>query len=150
MNIMVIPYTPEDIVNHHSVMAVIKNAAGEILMQEHVKYGFWTLPVGKAKDGQDIKEGIEEEMLEECNLKLEEYHELVAKDYTYEREGKGVNVTGHIFEVTKYSGEMKNMEPHKQKQQLFLSFEDIKKLPFISDMTQLYLEQLGYKREVKI
>lgn len=54
---MKIPYTPEDIVNHHAVAAIIKNAAGEILMQEHVKYGFWTLPVGKVKDGQGIKEG---------------------------------------------------------------------------------------------
>lgn len=147
---MKIPYTHEDILNHHSVAAIIKNDSGEILMQEHVKYGFWTLPVGKVKDGQSLNEGIEEEMLEECNLQLEEYKELVVKDYIYEREGKDVNVTSHIFEVSKYSGEMKNMEPHKQRQQLFLSLENIKKLPYISDMTQLYLEQLGYKREVRI
>ena len=57
---MPIPYTHEDIVNHHAVAAVIKNTEGKILMQEHVKYGFWTLPVGKVKDGQGINDVIEQ------------------------------------------------------------------------------------------
>jgi ADP-ribose pyrophosphatase YjhB (NUDIX family) len=147
---MKISYTQEDIINHHSVAAIIKNAVGEILMQEHVKYGFWTLPVGKVKDGQDIVEGLKEEIMEECNLRIEEYKEVITKDLFYKRDGNDVKVTSHIFKVLKYSGEMKNMEPLKHKQQLFLSLEDIKNLPYISDVTQLYLGRLGYKRKVKI
>jgi len=147
---MKIPYTNEDIVNHHSVAGVIKNVAGGILMQEHVKYGFWTFPVGKVKDNQDIIDGLKEEMMEECNLQIEEYREVITKDLFYKRNGNDVKVVSHVFEVLKYSGEMKNKEPLKHTQQLFLSIEDIKNLPYISDVTQLYLERLGFKREVKI
>ena len=39
-------YNMEDIVSHHGVAAVVKDRRGKILMQEHVKYGFWTIPVG--------------------------------------------------------------------------------------------------------
>jgi ADP-ribose pyrophosphatase YjhB (NUDIX family) len=96
---MPIPYNSEDIVNHHAVAAVIKNPAGEILMQFHLKYGFWTLPVGKVKNGQDITEGLREEMLEECNLQIEEYKEIVVKDFFYERNGNDVTVILHIFDI---------------------------------------------------
>jgi hypothetical protein len=89
-------------------------------------------------------------MMEECNLQIEEYREVITKDLFYKRNGNDVKVVSHVFEVLKYSGEMKNMEPLKHKQQLFLSIEDIKNLPYISDVTQLYLERLGFKREVKI
>ena len=33
-------YNSEDLFDHHGVSAVIKNKDGEVLMQEHVKYGF--------------------------------------------------------------------------------------------------------------
>jgi hypothetical protein len=55
---MKINYNKEDILDHHGIAAVIKNAEGEILMQEHVKYGFWTIPVGKVKEDQDVIEGL--------------------------------------------------------------------------------------------
>lgn len=147
---MKIPYNNEDIVNHHSVAAVIKNSAGEILMQFHLKYGFWTLPVGKVKEGQEIIDGLKEEVLEECNLQIEKCNELAVVDLYYNRDGNDVKVISHLFDVLKYTGEMKNNEPHKHREQLFMSLEDIKKLPYISDMTQLYLKQQGFKREVKI
>lgn len=35
-----IDYTDEDMLDHDAVAAVIRNAAGEVLMQEHVKMGF--------------------------------------------------------------------------------------------------------------
>lgn len=147
---MKIPYNSEDIVNHHSVAAVIKNESGEILIQFHLKYDFWTLPVGKVKEGQNIIDGLKEEMLEECNLQIEKCNELAVVDLYYNRDGNDVKVISHLFDVLKYTGEMKNNEPHKHREQLFMSLEDIKKLPYISDMTQLYLKQQGFKREVKI
>jgi len=147
---MKVRYTNEDIVNHHGVAAVIKNESGEILVQEHVKFGFWTIPVGKVKGTQSVVDGLKEEIWEECNLKIEEYKELVVKDYFYERDGHSVTVTSHLFEILKYSGEIKNMEPLKHKQQIFMPIEEIKKLPYLSDLTVLYLNQLGFDRKAHI
>ncbi len=147
---MNIKYNNEDLVNHHGVAAVIKNSLGEILVQEHTKYGFWTIPVGKVKNGQNVVAGLKEEIFEECNIQIENYKEIVVKNYYYERDGNNIEVISHLFEIIKYSGEMKNKEPKKHRQQLFLPIENIKRLPYISDLTLLYLNQLGFERQAKI
>lgn len=145
-----IKYTQGDIVSHHGVSAVIKNEKEEILMQEHAKYGFWTIPIGKVEVDQDIEEGLKQEILEECNLTIEDFKELTNRNYSYKRNGKKVNVITHLFEVTSYKGDIKNNEPKKHKQQIFISLNKIKKLPYLSDSTLLYLETLGFKRDAKI
>ena len=147
---MNINYNEEDTADHHGIAAVIKNQKGEILMQEHVKYGFWTIPVGKVKNNQDVVGGLREEIFEECNLQVHECKELVVKDYFYERNGRNVKVTSHLYEILEYAGEPKNMEPAKHKQQIFMSVEEIKKLLYLSDLTLLYLEQMGFKRQARI
>jgi ADP-ribose pyrophosphatase YjhB (NUDIX family) len=145
-----IKYNSEDVVSHHGVAAVIENERGDILMQEHVKFGFWTIPVGKVKASQSITDALREEIAEECNVQIEKYRELVVKDFLYVREGNEVRVISHLFEVINYTGEMKNLEPAKHKQQLFLPIEEIKKLSYLSDMTLLYLKHLGFDRPARI
>ena len=145
-----IKYNQEDIVSHHGVAVVIKNEKGEILMQEHVKYGFWTIPVGKVKDGQSIESGLKQEIFEECNLNVEEFKEIIVRNYDYNRNGNSVTVISHLFEVLKYSGIMKNNEPKKHKKQIFINLEKIKKLHYLSDLTLLYLETLGFNRDKEI
>jgi len=147
---MEINYNDEDIVDHHGVVAVIKNKKGEVLMQEHVKYNFWTIPVGKVKLGQEIEDALKEEIFEECNLVISKFVEIADKDYLYIRKGREVKVIIHLFEITEYSGIMKNKEPHKHRKQEFLSIEDIRKIPYLSDVTLLYLDTLGIKREKRI
>ncbi len=119
-------------------------------MQEHNKYGFWTIPIGKANPDQTPEEGLQQEIQEECNLKILECKELIQRKFIYERNGKMVNVLSHIYEVLKYTGVMKNNEPHKHKKQMFIPLEKIKQLLYLSDATVLYLEHVGYKREAKI
>jgi len=145
-----VKYNSEDIISHHGVAAIIKNSKGEILMQEHVKYGFWTIPVGKVKLGQNVEEGLKEELLEECNILITEFNELIVRNYSYNRDGNNVHVISHLFDIRSYNGEIKNNEPQKHKQQKFVSISEIKKLPYLSDLTLLYLELLGFKREAKI
>ncbi len=147
---MKIKYNKEDIASHHGIAAVIKNQKGEVLIQEHAKYGFWTIPVGKVKTDQGVIDGLKEEILEECDLQVEEYKELIVKDYHYNRDGNEVTVISHLYEIIKFSGEMKNLEPVKHKQQLFMPIEEIKKIPYLSNLTLLYLEQLNFKREARI
>jgi len=145
-----INYNQEDLEDHHGVCAVIKDEDGRILMQNHIKYGFWTIPVGKVKIGQDIQEGLKQEIFEECGLIIEDTKELVAKNYKYERNGKTVNVFSHLFEIIKYSGVMENKEPEKHAEQKFMELEQIKNLPYLSDLTLLYLSVLGIKRNAKL
>lgn len=142
-----VSYNQEDLTSHDGVAVVIKNEHGEVLMQEHVKYGFWTIPVGKVKPEQNIEKALKEEIFEECNITIEDYREITTRDYDSERNGVSVTVKAHLFEVTGYSGEVKNNEPHKHRVQIFMDLERIQKLPYISDLTLLYLETLGIKRE---
>jgi ADP-ribose pyrophosphatase YjhB (NUDIX family) len=145
-----INYTSEDVLSHHGIAAIIKNEKGEILMQEHVKYGFWTIPVGKVKSEQSVEAGLKEELFEECNILINEFKELIVKNYNYNRNGNDVLVISHLFEILKYQGEIKNNEPQKHKQQKFISISEILKLPYLSDLTLLYLELIGLKRQAKI
>ncbi len=143
-----IKYNSEDLVNHHGVSAVIKNNKGDILMQNHVKYGFWTIPVGKVKKNQTVIDGLKEEVFEECNINILNHKELNFTELKYIRDGNKVTVLNHIYEVLEYIGEVKNNEPHKHSEQIFLSIEEIVKKPYLSDATILFLETLGINREV--
>lgn len=147
---MNIAYTAEDLHHHDALGAVIQNKDEEILMQEHVKYGFWTIPIGKVKEGQHLADALREELFEECDIVVERWKEIVAKDYNYTRNEQHVKVSGHLFEILAYNGTIKNKEPHKHTKQIFMSIEKIKQLPHISDLTLLYLETIGIQREKHI
>jgi 8-oxo-dGTP pyrophosphatase MutT (NUDIX family) len=145
-----INYTKEDTISHDAIAAVLKNKTGAILMQKHVKYGFWTIPVGKVKKGQTIEDGLKEEIEEETNLKIKNCREIKVKRYSYVRNESKIVVIGHLFEVIDYAGRMKNNEPQKHSSQKFLSLSEVKKLPYLSDMTVLYLATLGFKRKAHL
>jgi len=147
---MAINYNLEDKKDHHGVAVVIKDGEGRILVQEHVKYGFWTIPVGKVKDDQSVLDGLKQELGEECNIAVEDCQEIIVKDYFYDRDGEMVKVISHLFEILKYSGDVTNLEPAKHRQQVFMSVDDILKMPYLSDLILLYLDQIGFKREAKI
>ena len=142
----IVNYNEEDLKNHHAVSAIIKNKEGEILIQKHIKYGFWTIPVGKVKSNQSINEALKEEIYEECNIIIDEATEIGCRTDIYNRNGKNVKVTLHSFEIIKYSGEIQNREPDKHKIQEFKNIEDVKKLPYLSDATLFYLHKTGFDR----
>jgi hypothetical protein len=143
-------YTSEDLVDHVAIAAVIKNVEGNILVQKHNKYGFITIPIGKSKSGQSAEEGLIEELFEECDIVPLEFKLISKKKYTYERKGNLINLVLYLFEVTKYSGVIKNKEFEKHSEQKFISFEDFKKSSYLSDASLLYLENLGFIRDAKI
>lgn len=147
---MEINYNEEDLTDHEGIVVVIKDKSGNILVQDHVKFGFLTLPVGKVLPNQTVEEGLKREIFEECNLIVDEYKEIDEREYAYERKGKTVKVNMHLIEVLKYSGQIQNKEPEKHRKQEFVDLEEIKKAPFLSDSTMFYLENLGFKREKRI
>ena len=119
-------------------------------MQNHVKYDFWTIPIGKAKHDQNPLDGLREELLEECGILVNSSRNLAVKNFVYVRDGHDVKLRAHLFEVLDYSGEIKNMEPHKHRQQIFMSVDRVSKLPYLSDMTLMYLEILGIHRKDRL
>jgi 8-oxo-dGTP pyrophosphatase MutT (NUDIX family) len=145
-----IPYTTEDILPHSSVFAIIKNRNGEILMQDHIKYNFWTLPGGKVKPDQSKEDALSQEIQEECNIIIWEAHPLVQRDMSYIRKEIPITIPCYLFEIITYEGEIQNNEPTKHRELRFFSVDEIQKLPYLSDVTLLYLESLWILREAKI
>ena len=143
-------YNSEDLKPHHGVCAIIKDKQGRILMQDHVKYSFWTIPVGKTTNNQTPEEALIQEVQEECGITPTKFRELTTKSYSYTRNSVEVHLTTHLFDIQEYTGKIINNEPHKHKEQKFLTVEEIMKLPYISDSTVLYLETIGLVREAKL
>ncbi|MBI3334239.1 NUDIX hydrolase [Candidatus Pacearchaeota archaeon] len=144
-----IKYNTEDLKDHQGVSAVIRDNSGDILMQEHTKYGFWTIPVGKVDLDKDAEKGMKLEVFEETNLVVKECKEIGYKLYEYARNGRSVKVYTHMFEIKKYAGKLENKEPNKHKKQMFMSINEIIKLPYLSDTTLWFLSTLGISREPK-
>ena len=143
-------YNKEDLEDHEAIAAVIKNNKGEILMLDHVKYGFWTIVIGKAKHGQDSEGGMKQEVFEEVGIIVLGCKRVSRREVDYIRNEKKVKVIANIFEITKYSGKIENKEPEKHRKIEFMDIEKIKKLPYLSNDTIKYLEILGFKREARI
>jgi len=143
-------YTPEDLKSHYWIAALIKDKDWKILVQEHVKYWFWTIPAGKVLPTQTVEEWLKQEMLEECGIEIQQYNQILQKDFIYNRNWVTVVVKSYVFEVIEYTWEIENKEPHKHKQQKFISLEEIVALPYLSDFTLLWLQSIGINRKAKI
>lgn len=135
-------YTPGDLADHEAISAVIKDAEGKVLMFEHKKFGFWTIPIGKAESHETPYQGMCTEVLEECGINVVSATELVVKSYEYERNGKNVVANHHVYVVDKYEGVPKNSEPDKHTHMKFMSIDEIRGLEELSDATLLYLSTL--------
>ncbi len=135
-------YTKHDLYDHHGVSAIIYDKS-KILVQLHVKFNFWTIPVGKVDPGQKVVDGLKMELKEECGIVPTNFKEIKSFTKHYKREGKRVKVIQHLFEINKFSGRIKNMEPQKHSKQLFMSLDEIKKLKHISDATKMALKYIG-------
>lgn len=133
-------YNYEDLKDHFAVAGVIKNEKGEILMMDHVKFDFWTLPVGKVKDNETVEEGLMNELFEELGIKVIEYKVLNSFDKVYLRRGNIVKVICYIMDILVYENEIYNKEPEKHRSLKWMSVEEISDLERISDPTREYLK----------
>lgn len=106
--------TDEDIKDHSGIGAILHYPPDSILLFKHVKYQWWTIPVGKVQSGQSLQEALIQEIEEETGVVPVEFEEIGCYEKTYER-GHGVSTTinMHIFDVTKHVGDFVNKEPEK-------------------------------------
>lgn len=133
-------YKKEDLYRHQNgIAAVVRDEDGKILVQSHVKFGFWTIPVGKCKEGQSHVEALKEELQEEAGISVKSYKKIGNMPQHYIRWGFPVDLDVAIFEVTEYGGEVSNKEPEKHSQQLFLDPNEIRSKGSLSDCTRYVL-----------
>ena len=128
-----------DLVDHNAVSAIIKNDAGEVLVFFHHKYQEWTIPVGKAEQGQTVEDALRMEISEECGLELISFKKDLIKKYVYPREKKDINVELHQFTVDKYTGIPQNLEPKKHSNMQFMSVAELQKLDNRMDVLDLFV-----------
>jgi ADP-ribose pyrophosphatase YjhB (NUDIX family) len=136
------PYTPSDLVDHDAISAVIKDGDGKVLMFRHQKFGFWTIPIGKAEPGETAYEGMCTELKEECGITVIKATEIATKPYTYDRHGKPIHLIHHLYIIHEYEGEITNNEPEKHPDMRFMEEKEIREQNHLSDATLLYLETL--------
>jgi len=137
-----IQYNPEDLKDHYGVSAVIKKG-NKILMMDHIKFNFWTIPVGKVDKNQSIADGLKMEMKEELNITPTKFKQIGSFTRKYPRGGKTVTVKAIIFLIEKWTGTPKNNEPHKHRSIKYMTIDEIKRTKKISDATKEMLKIKG-------
>lgn len=138
-------YTKGDLINHNAIAAVVYDDKKRILMQDHVKYNCWTIPVGKVDEGDTIEGTLIKEVQEECGITPTKYREITSYLKNYKRDNNLVRVNAHIFEVLEYKGKIRNLEPQKHRSFKFMTISEIKKLDATSDLTKVMIKYFDRK-----
>lgn len=120
--------TQEDIKDHLGVGALVYNDIGKIIIFHHVKYNFWTIPIGKCDLDKDPVHQMTVELKEELGIdvhsnfldKLGSFTKTYSRSKTIKTKIKQI-----LYEVTEYHGIPKNMEPHKHDQMKWMYLRDL-------------------------
>jgi ADP-ribose pyrophosphatase YjhB (NUDIX family) len=130
----------EDLKDHDAVSAVFHRWDDDrILIFHHVKYQFWTIPVGKILANQDAESTLRQEVVEELSVVPIEFKLIGKFTRAYDRgEGIVTQVTQHVYDILKYDGILKNNEPHKHDEMIWLLPSTLKTMK-TSDATKFAL-----------
>jgi len=149
-----INYNESDKESHNGIGAVILNEEGQVLVQDHVKFGFWTLPIGKSGVNEDPREGMNKELLEECNVEAEKLTELSRITKKDIRDGVDIDVTVILYHAEDLIGEIRNNEPDKHREQKFMDVDEFKKIYEESGQSgwinDLFFEWLEKNKEIEV
>lgn len=139
-----VKFNSEDLVPiHDGIAAIVLNDQGEILVQDHVKFNFWTVPVGKCKPGESMEEALTTELKEETGIKVLDFEKLQEKKFKYLRGKVPVEVNLGLFWVKKWSGLLQNLEPQKHRQQKFVPISWLISQNNVSDGTKMAIGHLS-------
>lgn len=132
-------------IEQHATSAIIYDKYNRILVQDHVKINCWTTPVGKVEKGETPIKALKRELLEECGIKILRCREIIVYTQHFSKINHDVDVVMHIFEVERYVGIPRNLEPLKHKRQMFMSVAGFEKMKKISDVGKKAIEYLKSK-----
>ncbi len=136
---MPIAYTKRDLESHDALGLVIRDEGGRYLCVFHNKFHFWTIPLGKAEEGQSIEEAVRAEAFEELDIRPGNIKKIYQDRKTYDREGRQVVAVFHLFQILDYQGNLSNKEPSKHAAMRFMALEDLRALAQTSDATSMLI-----------
>jgi len=133
----------EDIDDHYGIGLIIRREDGKIAIFRHRKYGFFTIPIGKAALHEPIEYIAHKEAHEELGIEILDLNCLGHFNKTYDR-GNGIvtNIQTYIFDIIKYNGTPTNLEPEKHDYLTWRhpsSLRDMYHEENLSDATLFYL-----------
>jgi len=111
------------------VSVIIRNKAGDVLTMYHNKIEKITNPVGKVDPGDTVEGTFLKESGEELGIKVEEVDMVGHANNVYARNGTTVKITEYHGVVTKYTGKIRNAEPHKHKDLKFRTLAELRAMP---------------------
>jgi 8-oxo-dGTP pyrophosphatase MutT (NUDIX family) len=126
----------------NAVALLVPDHEGRLLVLWHVKYRFWTVPLGKIEPGEAGVSAAHREAFEELGIIPEQvelletvYKPLAVDDYS--------DITIALCRVTSYSGTIANREPDKHHQFRFMHPCEFDSLKPISFPTRVIAERFG-------
>lgn len=140
-------YTQRDLETHDAIALILRDESGRFLCFYHNKFNFWTVPLGKAEQGQTAEDAAITEAAEECGIEVKELRKLYVGTRVYHREQKKVVAFVHLFDVVSYEGSIRNCEPNKHREMKFLTLDELKALPLSSDATHMllrFVDEIGW------
>lgn len=135
-------FTKEDLTTKEAIGAVIYDAEWRVLMQDHVKLDFFTIPIWKVREWENPDEVIRNELFDEIGIKIIKFEKIAIQDWVYDYNWIKVKIRNHIYKILSRSWAIENKEPAKHRLVKFMTIDEIKKLPKISDATRIFLSTL--------
>lgn len=133
-----IKLTEEDLQDFQSIGAVFQKG-DKFLLLDHVKFNFWSVPIGKVPKGKKVEQGLKMEMKEELDVTVTKYRLLNIWKRTFFWQGKRIKTENYLYYIDDYKGRIKNNEPHKARSLKYMTINEIRKHR-ISAMTEVLLK----------
>jgi len=129
---------------------IIVNSEGKILIGKrtgtHAPY--YSIPGGNLELGENFEDGAKREIKEECNLDLEDLNVIAVTNNLETFRAEGLHYISIILLTTRFSGELKNMEPQKCEEWFWVDPHNLP-LPHFNAShmaVECYLENKFYKK----
>jgi len=139
-------YNASDLRPVHEAISALIEKDGKILMLDHVKLNFWTIPIGKIELGDTIEQTLKIELKEEVNIIPVKYVKLGQFTKSYMREKTKVQITSHIFRVNTWRGTVKNNEPKKHRSIKWMSEDELMKWVKAKKVSDSTLNAIKYMK----
>jgi 8-oxo-dGTP pyrophosphatase MutT (NUDIX family) len=121
----------QSIFNGENIMQIVSSiilVEGKLVCLDHKKVGKITIPMGKIDEGEEPFEAITRELSEELGIKVEKTRIIMTAVLPMFFMKKSNLVINNLFKITKYSGEITNVEPEKHLGLYYLTYEELVEL----------------------
>ncbi|MHA4836011.1 NUDIX hydrolase [Sphingopyxis sp. MSC1_008] len=124
-----------------TVALLVTDDEERLLVLWHAKYRFWTVPLGKIEIGEGDVHAAEREAFEELGI-VSQHIELFDMIHKPANLDDYSDIMIALCRVTKYYGQITNLEPEKHCNLHFLNPSDISNLHPLSYPTQIIAARL--------